>query len=194
MGEPTEEQKVAFTNAVEKLDRLVAESEAWRAQNGDQLAAKIARWKTVLKPTELPTPTREERGWENLKRAEIAFSDKYQEAIKVGWLAQDGKIVPPASTDTYEFLDAKFLELMNDIGRYGHGKYGADSFHARALLGDKSRGNLARTETEEILRHAHQHIADYENGILHDHFGTLDYQLAAAAFNLLMEFYFSQGE
>jgi len=96
--------------------------------------------------------------------------------------------------NSYEFLDANFLSLMNDVGRYGHEKYGVDSFHARALLGDKSRGNLARTEKEEILRHARHHIVDYEDGILHDHFVDLDHQLAAAAFNLLMEFYFSQGE
>ena len=92
------------------------------------------------------------------------------------------------------FLDAKFLSLMNDIGQYGHEKYGADSFHARALLGDKSRGNLARAEKEDILRHARRHIVEYGDDIKHDHFGDLGHQLAAAAFNLLMEFYFSQGE
>ena len=94
----------------------------------------------------------------------------------------------------YEFLDEKFLELMNDIGRYGEEKYGVDSFHARAQIGDRSRGGLLRTQKEQILNHARQHITDYENGILHDHFGDSKHQLAAAAFNLLMEFYFSQGE
>ena len=99
-----------------------------------------------------------------------------------------------ARSNPYEFLDTKFLELMNDIGRYGHEKYGVNSFHARAWLGDKSRGGLKRTQSAEILQHARQHSEDYKNKITHDHFGTLDHQLAAAAFNLLMEFYFSQGE
>ena len=94
----------------------------------------------------------------------------------------------------YKFLNPDFLELMNEIGRYGEEKYGADSFHARAKTGDHSRGSLLRTQKEQILNHARQHITDYENGILHDHFDDLNHQLAAAAFNLLMEFYFSQGE
>lgn len=92
---------------------------------------------------------------------------------------------------TYEFLDEGFLELMNDIGRYGEEKYGAESFHARAQIGDRSR-SLKRTQTEEIMRHARQHTADYENGVLHDHFGDLKHQIAAAAFNCLMEYYFSE--
>jgi hypothetical protein len=99
-----------------------------------------------------------------------------------------------AEAKPYEFLNSGFLELMNEIGRYGEEKYGADSFHARAQTGDRSRGSLLRTRKEQILNHARQHITDYENGILHDHFGDASHQLAAAAFNLLMEFYFSQGE
>jgi hypothetical protein len=86
------------------------------------------------------------------------------------------------------FLDEDFLILMNEIGRYGEEKYGVDSFHARAQTGDRSRGSLLRTRKEQILNHARQHIADYENGILHDHFGDASHQLAAAAF------YFSKGE
>jgi hypothetical protein len=31
-----------------------------------------------------------------LDQAELAFAAKFQEAVKAGWLAQDGKIVPPA--------------------------------------------------------------------------------------------------
>ena len=98
-----------------------------------------------------------------------------------------------ALKESHKFLDEDFLSLMNDIGRYGEEKYGAESFHARAKAGDCSR-SLKRTQTEEIMRHARQHTTDYENGILHDHFGDSKHQLAAAAFNCLMEFYFSQGE
>lgn len=108
--------------------------------------------------------------------------------------AQESKIVSSSQVVLYKYLDEKFLTLMNDVGHYGHGKYGADSFHTRALLGDKSRGSLVRTEKEEILFHARRHIVAYEDGVKHDHFGDLDHQLAAAAFNLLMEYYFSRGE
>ena len=94
-----------------------------------------------------------------------------------------------AKPKQYEFLDDDFLTLMNDIGRLGHEKFGADAFE---VTGGKRK--IERHQTGQILRHAHQHALDYENGILHDHFGTRKHQLAAAAFNLLMEFYFSQGE
>jgi hypothetical protein len=94
---------------------------------------------------------------------------------------------------SFEFLDEGFLELMNDIGRYGMEKYGAESFHARAQTGDRSR-SLKRTQKAEIMHHAREHTAMYENGILHDKFGTLDHQLAATAFNAMMEFYFSRYE
>jgi len=93
----------------------------------------------------------------------------------------------------YEFLNEEFLDLMNDIGRYGAEKYGAESFHARALTGDRSR-SLKRTQKEEIMKHARQHSVMYENGVLHDKFGTLKHQLAAVAFNAMMEFYFSRYE
>ena len=90
----------------------------------------------------------------------------------------------------YEFLDENFLELMNDIGRYGEAKYGADSFHSRSKTGDRSR-SLKRTQKEDIMCHARKHTVDYENGVRHDNFDTLEHQLAAAAFNCLMEYYFS---
>lgn len=91
-----------------------------------------------------------------------------------------------------EFLDADFLHAMNDIGRYGHEKYGENSFHHRALQGDRSRGTiLERTSSEAILRHSNDHNNAYLAGERHDKFGTLKHQLAAAAFNSMMEFYFA---
>jgi hypothetical protein len=89
------------------------------------------------------------------------------------------------------FLNAKFIEAMNDIGRYGHEKYGEESFHYRASLGDTSRGSLSRTQSEEIAEHAAAHFRMHIDGILHDHFQTRRHQLAAVAFNAMMEFYFS---
>lgn len=91
-----------------------------------------------------------------------------------------------------EFLDSAFLEAMNDIGRYGHEKYAENSFHHRALHGDRSRGEiLERTSSVAIGTHAKDHIDAYLNYERHDKFGTLKHQLAAAAFNCLMEFYFA---
>jgi hypothetical protein len=95
---------------------------------------------------------------------------------------------------TYEFLRSKFLEAMNDIGRYGNEKYGEESFANRALLGDKSRGNaglLSRTSSEAIAEHAAEHFRMHLRGELHDHFKTRRHQLAAVAFNAMMEFYFA---
>jgi len=37
-----------------------------------------------------------------LGQAELAFAAKFQEAVKAGWLAQDGKIVPPAAPTRQE--------------------------------------------------------------------------------------------
>jgi folylpolyglutamate synthase/dihydropteroate synthase len=95
------------------------------------------------------------------------------------------------SSTQYDFLNAKFLEAMNDIGRYGNEKYGKDSFNQRAKAGDRSRGTLARTNPEVIINHAHNHGAEYLSGVLHDHFHTRKHQLAAMAFNAMMEFYFA---
>ena len=116
----------------------------------------------------------------------LAFKLCNQQRARIATLERELAV----TTKQYEFLNKDFLELMNDIGRYGEEKYGADSFHARAVLGDRSRGTLKRTRSEDILRHVRQHMTDYENGVLHDHFGTVDHQLAAASFNLMMEYYF----
>ena len=90
-----------------------------------------------------------------------------------------------------DFLLPKFLEAMNDIGRYGHEKYGEFSFHHRATLGDTSRGDHPRTTPEAIARHARQHFEMHLARIPHDHFQTRRHQLAAVAFNAMMEFYFA---
>lgn len=88
------------------------------------------------------------------------------------------------------FLFAPFIEAMNDIGRYGHEKYAEESFHAKAERGEMTRGAHERVQPEEIAKHAAEHFQMYLRGELHDHFDTLEHQLAAAAFNIMMEFYF----
>jgi hypothetical protein len=89
-----------------------------------------------------------------------------------------------------EFLDEDFLELMNDIGRLGHETLGADAVE---VSGDRTR-RIPRHQKDANILHVYRHITEYADGIKHDHFGTLKHQLAAAAFNCLMEYYFSQGE
>jgi hypothetical protein len=50
---------------------------------------------------------------------------------------------------------------------------------------------MARTTTKAIAAHAREHFAQYQSHIPHDHFGTDKHQLAAVAFNAMMEFYFA---
>lgn len=92
---------------------------------------------------------------------------------------------------TYEFLSRSFLEAMNDIGRYGHEKYGDRSFQYRRLCGDTSRGDMERTKPEVIGEHVRSHYQMHLDGVPHDHFQTRIPQLAAAAFNCMMEAYFA---
>ena len=91
-----------------------------------------------------------------------------------------------------DFLLEDFIAAMDDIGRYGHDKYGDFSFHARALRGDSSRGDHPRTTSVAICEHAQGHLNQYLRGELHDHFNTRKHQLAAVAFNAMMEFYFAK--
>ena len=80
---------------------------------------------------------------------------------------------------------------MNDIGRYGFEKYGEQSFQHRRLNGDTSRGDMVRTIPDAIAAHAHAHFRMHLNGVPHDYFNTRRHQLAAVAFNAMMEFYFA---
>ncbi|MDE2099250.1 MAG: hypothetical protein KGL39_18495 [Patescibacteria group bacterium] len=91
----------------------------------------------------------------------------------------------------YRFLNPRFLEAMNEIGRYGFQKYGRESFQARQACGDRSRGELDRNRPEVIADHAKEHFEAYLRGELHDHFATRGHQLAAVAFNAMMEFFYS---
>jgi hypothetical protein len=91
-------------------------------------------------------------------------------------------------TKPYEFLNPDFLELMNDIGRLGHEKFGSEAIE---VTGDRTRKILRHREN---MIHARRHIIDYEDEVKHDKLGTLQGHLAAAAFNCMLEFWFSQHE
>lgn len=85
-----------------------------------------------------------------------------------------------------------FFRLMADIGRYGEEKYGDQSLQARIRRGDLER--TERLNLGSLIAHSTEHCYAYLDGERHDHFGTLEHQLAAAAFNLMMEFYLSGPE
>lgn len=82
-----------------------------------------------------------------------------------------------------DFLSPKFLESMNDIGRYGHEKYGETCFHCKGVARD-----IPRKRAFQIAEHAEEHFFQYLRGTPHDHFNTRRHQLAAVAFNAMMEF------
>jgi hypothetical protein len=85
----------------------------------------------------------------------------------------------------YPFLIPSFLEAMNDIGRYGDAKYQDDGFRARLARGDKRW--MERVEADVIGMHMAAHYQGYLAGVMHDHFGDLLHQLAAASYNVMME-------
>jgi len=58
-----------------------------------------------------------------LGQAELAFAEKFQEAVKAGWLAQDGKIVPPAVVNRN---DPDRTLTTSDLRRAAAAEYGLD--------------------------------------------------------------------
>lgn len=91
-------------------------------------------------------------------------------------------------TTPFPFLNSDFLTLMNDIGRHGYEKYGD------RIAEFTTRKPGVRWESAAVARHVQEHVAAYLQGVPHDHFGTAKHQLAAAAFNAMLEYIFSQGE
>lgn len=85
-------------------------------------------------------------------------------------------------------LIKEFIKAMEDIGEYGFEKYGKDSFEVLAQQDNRIRSVRTACNTDHIF----DHNAAYIRGELHDHFGTLKHQLAAVAFNAMMEFYYAR--
>jgi hypothetical protein len=83
------------------------------------------------------------------------------------------------------FLSPKFIEVMNELGEYAHEKHGQDD-----ILQEHERRRMRHTP-EELADHAKAHFEEYLFGIPHDHFKTRRHQLAAVAFNAMMEFHFA---
>lgn len=109
---------------------------------------------------------------------------EYEELRTESFLLQ-----PSTSPSSYPFLDPAFLFAMNDIGRLGFERYGEASFHAQRLRGSRERDH--RLSTSTIQQHANNHFTEYALQIKHEHFNTAIHQLAAVAFNAMMEAYFA---
>lgn len=81
-----------------------------------------------------------------------------------------------------ERLDLQFLAALIDIGELGA------VYHEKHHYQDVPR----RLDRDPIL-HARDHIDDYVSSKVHE-LGEREYHLAAAAFNLMMEFHWLRKE
>lgn len=89
-----------------------------------------------------------------------------------------------------KYVIPEFIKAMEEIGAYGHDKYGEKSVQHRIAMGDRSRIEGERYTPEAMSFHASDHFQMHLRGELHDHFATRRHQLAAVAFNAMMEFMF----
>lgn len=88
----------------------------------------------------------------------------------------------------YKYLSEDFLQAMDEIGELGFERYKENSFHVQS----HNERTIERHQTVMIAAHAHKHIDEYVSGIKHDHFNDEVHQLAAAAFNLMVEAQFAK--
>jgi hypothetical protein len=88
-------------------------------------------------------------------------------------------------------LNADFLQLMQEIGDYGEEKHGENSMQFFLRNHPGQRPPTERTTSEGVIRHCVDHGRMYLRGELHDHFKTKRHQLAAIAFNAMMEYCFA---
>ncbi len=78
----------------------------------------------------------------------------------------------------FQSLNFACLRNLTRIAQYSTEKYGSfDQYVDGPLHGEKSP-----------INHAMNHIAEYCEGKLHDHFGDRKMQLVAAMYNLMMEY------
>jgi hypothetical protein len=105
---------------------------------------------------------------------------------EIAVLEKDSTII---ITTPFPFLHSDFLTLMNDIGRLGHEKFGVDAFE---VAGGERK--IERHQRDAIIYHARGHLSSYLLNVPHDKLSTVQAHLAAAAFNCMLEYIFSQGE
>jgi hypothetical protein len=95
--------------------------------------------------------------------------------------------MPIQMDDKYPILIEGFLKAMQEIGFYGLERHGSRTFEAQLAAGNELVRSH-RTETSVLFDHAEAHMDAYGTREPHDYFGTQRHQLAAAAFNLMMEY------
>ena len=80
----------------------------------------------------------------------------------------------------YEGLNWDFIKLLAEIAAYARGKYGSIEQYA----------DVYPKGEQSPLNHIAEHMRQYMARELHDKFGDLKHQLAAIAYNAMMEFYY----
>jgi hypothetical protein len=96
-----------------------------------------------------------------------------------GYLKNDNVKRQPISY-LWSSLNWEFLRLLADIASYAEGKYGAaEQYTEGRLVGDKSPVN-----------HMFEHLRAYIAREPHDRYGTAEHQLAAIAYNAMMEYFY----
>lgn len=80
----------------------------------------------------------------------------------------------------WDGLNWEFLKTLAEIAHYAGEKYGSPEQYANGRLeGEKSP-----------INHIYEHLRMYTAREPHDHFGDLKHQLAAIAYNAMMEAYY----
>ena len=90
----------------------------------------------------------------------------------------------------YNTLELKFIQLMAELGALGKSKHKEKHYQFHKERPKDDNGNV-----RDMLEHASQHILSYRYPDTDKHeLGGKEYHLAAAAFNLMMEFHFVRLE
>jgi len=91
---------------------------------------------------------------------------------------------PKATRQPVNYLWSKlnwdFLKMLAEIAHYAEGKYGCAEQYTKSRLEGQ----------DSPINHAFEHLRKYAAGEKHDKFGTLEHQLAAVAYNVMMEFFY----
>lgn len=85
-------------------------------------------------------------------------------------------------TYRYDALNHDFIKCMAEIAFYAQEKYGSpEQYKHTRLEGEKGP-----------INHIYEHLRAYQAGDEHDHFGGMRHQLAAVAYNAMMEFLYAE--
>lgn len=80
----------------------------------------------------------------------------------------------------YDALNWDFIKAMAQIAKYADEKYGDAPQYVHTRL----------EKDASPMNHIAEHTREYLHGEVHDKFGNLEMQLAAIAYNAMMEFHY----